>query len=83
MSAAQINDATPPETRSILSEAREINLKRIKKLAHRTWGSLTGLNWADPLLAVLTVFDIDPASNAAQRPQFFCRTRSLMIVKTY
>ena len=71
MSTVQINDATPPKTRIILSKAWEINLKCITNIACRTWGSFCGLNWADPLPAVLTVFDTDHAANAAQRPQIF------------
>ena len=53
----------------------------MQKLARRTWGNLTGIAWIDPLPAVLTVFDIDPAGQASQRPQFFRRTRSVMIAK--
>ena len=81
ISSVQIDNLTPPTTKSLLSKAREINLTMMQKLARRTWGNLTGLTWTDPLPAALTVFDIDPAAQATQRPQFFRRIRSVMIAK--
>ena len=68
ISSVQIDNLNPPTTKSLLSKAREINLTMMQKLARRTWGNLTGLTWTDPLPAVLTVFDIDPAAQATQRP---------------
>ena len=81
ISSVQVDDLTPPTTKSLLTKAREINLTCIQKMARRTWGNLAGLDWTDPLPAVLTVFDIDPSANAPQRPQFFRRIRSVMIAK--
>ena len=81
ISSVQVDDLTPPTTKRLLTKAREINLTCIQKMTRRTWGNLAGLSWTDPLPAVLTVFDIDPSSNAPQCPQIFCRTKSVMIAK--
>ena len=81
ISAIQVNDNPAPDFKSILTKAREINLEHVQKAARRTWGQLAGLQWNDPLPNDLTIFDIDPAINVAQRPQFFRRTRSIMIAK--
>ena len=79
----QIDNAAPaPNTRSILTQAREITLEMVQKAARRTWAALApAFVWTDPLPAVFTVGAIDPAANVAQRPQFYRRTRSIMIAK--
>lgn len=78
----QIDDAAAPATRSILTQAREMTLEMVQKAARRTWATLTPpIVWTDPLPAVFTVGTIDPAANVTQRPQFYRRTRSIMIAK--
>ena len=81
ISSVQIDNAAAPATWTILTEAQEITLEMIQKHARQTWGTLAGLAWADPIPADLVAATIDPGANAAQRPQFFCRTWSIMIVK--
>ena len=80
ISAIQIDAAGL--TRSILTNARELTLEMVQKSARRTWLSLApAFAWADPLPADFTIGAIDPAANVAQRPQFYRRTRSIMIAK--
>ena len=81
VSSVQADNIISPTTKSILPTSREINLTSIQKPARCTWGSPTGLNWVDLIPAALTVFNTNPVTNAAQRPQFFHITRSLMISK--
>jgi len=77
--AVQVDNART--TRNILSQAREITLEHVQKLARYTWDALAGLVWSTALLVTFTVGVIDPAAHAAQRPQFLRRTRSVMIAK--
>ena len=65
ISSIQIDNTTPPVTRIILSKVREISIKCITKLTHRTWRALAAMRWTDPVLDILTVFDINPAVNIA------------------
>ena len=68
--AIQVDNAGT--TKNILTQAQEITLQMVQKAARRTWLALApAFVWADPLPAVFTVGTIDPAANAAQRPNFF------------
>ena len=67
---------------SILKDSRRLTLEQVQKASRRTWMALTPtINYADPLPADFDVVDIDPGTNAAQRPQFYRRICSLMISK--
>ena len=54
----------------------------MQKAARRTWMAVAPpIPFATPMPPDLNIANIDPAANAAQRPQFFRRTRSVMIAK--
>ena len=54
----------------------------VQKASRRVWLPLApAIPWVDPMPANFNVANIDPAANAAQRPQFYRRTRSQMIAK--
>lgn len=69
-------------TKNILTQAREITLELVQKASCRTWmAGYPAIPFADPMPADFDITTIYPAANAAQRPQFFRRTRSTMIAK--
>ena len=69
-------------TRNILTDSRRMTVEMVQKASRRTWMAVNPpIPWADPMPAAFDVNHIDPAANAAQRPQFYWRTCSQMIAK--
>lgn len=69
-------------SRWLLKNARRITLEMIQKASRRTWMALTpAIPFTDPMPNTFDAVDLDPATSAAQRPQFYRRIRSLMISK--
>ena len=80
ISAIPINAAGT--TRNILTHARELTLEMVQKATRRTWMAVAPpIPFATAMPPNLNIATIDPATNAAQRPQFFRRTRAVMIAK--
>ena len=68
--------------RNILTDLRRMTVEMVQKTSRRVWMALApAIPWADPMPTNFNVPNIDPAANAAQRPQFFRHTHSQMIAK--